>query len=276
MRNPRPFPFESVGRRAVAPVLLALLAGFPLAAQPREQRPAASGFGAGAEAEHPGGGSCRCPWSEERARVVDLMLDGAFAEALARCEELLADPALPASVARRVAELRTRAVRELERRDLQQPDLQRGNPERPDLERSDSGRPDVERRAAVAASPAPEPDRPPPLDVTFHVRSTRPGRSFREGHDGRLRVSAQGITFVPDDGADGSRWTVRWDALAVAQAAEGIWDVAHPLVVETEEGDRFFLVQIGPEDRFGDGEQILRYIEKGRKRFVGSMDKESE
>lgn len=273
------FPFDSVARRAVAPVLLALLAGFPLAAQPPAQPPAA-----GAAVEPPGSGSCRCPWSEERARVVDLMLDGAFAEALARSEELLADPALPASVAQRIAELRTRAVRALEARDLQSPDPERRDLEGPDnerraLERRDPARPALERSDSVAAAPEPEPrtrsDRPPPLDVTFRVRSTRPGRSFRDGDDGRLRVSAHGITFVPDDGGDDGRWTVPWEAFASAAEADGIWDVAHPLVVRTEEGDRFFLVQIGPKDRFGDGEQILRYIEKGRRSFAGSMDEEA-
>lgn len=254
-------PFDSVGRRAVPPVLLALLAllafllGLSLAAGPPEGTDPASpgrpGTAGTAAPGHPGatglgeaGGGCRCPWSAERARVVDLMLDGAFAEALDLSEELLADPALPAPVARRIAELRTRAVRELEGRDP----------------------------VAVAPEPEPEPDRPPPLDVTFHVRSTRPGRSFRAGDDGRLRVSAHGITFVPDDGAEDGRWSVPWSAFESAGEAEGIWDVAHPLVVRTEEGDRFFLVHVGPEERFEDGEQILRYIEKGRKRFTVSMD----
>jgi hypothetical protein len=184
-------------------------------------------------AEEPEEG-CWGRWDGEREELVDLLLDGDYEAARAKAEELLAEPELPEGPARRVSELRMRAIAELDRRE-----------------------------------PAADAPSPPPLDVTFRVRSTRPGRSFRAGAEGRLRISSRGIAFVPEEGSDDDGWSIPWRSFASAGEAEGIWDVAHPLVLETGDGDKFFLTEVKQDGRFGDGEEILRYVEKGRKRHGG-------
>jgi len=185
-------------------------------------------------AEEPAEG-CWGRWDGEREELVDLLLDGDYEAARVKAEELMAEPELPEGPARRVSELRMRAIAELDR-----------------------------RQPAADAPPS-----PPPLDVTFRVRSTRPGRSFRAGAEGRLRISSHGIAFVPEEGSDDDGWSIPWDSFASAGKAGGIWDVAHPLVLETEAGDQFFVTEVKRDGRFGDGEDVLHYVEKGRKRHGG-------
>lgn len=234
-------PFDPL--RTLGPVLLLLLAAplwaagqGPGDAAPQETEPDASEALEPVTGEEPAENpdACSCPWSDDRERLVDHLLDGNFAEAVATADELLAAPSFPEDQARRVSRLRARALEELDR---------------------------------IEAAEATPPPPPPPLDVTFQVRSTRPGRSFRSGSVGRLRVSSHGITYVPEDSPTEEGWSISWESFASAGEADGIWDVAHPLVLATEEGDRFFVTQVTRDGRFVDGEEILRYIERGRRRY---------
>lgn len=183
-------------------------------------------------------------WEEEKEAIVDLLIDDHPEEARDRAEALLAVEDLPEGLARRVEELLTKAENELAAA------TEPVAPAAPD-----------EPEAPSEPQPAPK-----PLDVTFHVRYVDVGEGgFRKGWDGRLRVSARDIRFVPDKKELGSGWSVAWSSFKSAGPASGHWDVAYPLVIETTDGKKFYVTEVTKEGRYGKGERILQYIEKGRK-----------
>lgn len=126
--------------------------------------------------------------------------------------------------------------------------------------------------AAPTEAPAIEEPRPatrpphatiePPFDMTFRVRMAGEAGGFSRGRAGRLRVFAGGLRFVAE-GDPPSRWSIPWSELAAYRRAEGLWDVPHPLVIETTAGQRRFLVEIGSGERFGSGARLLAALSTG-------------
>ena len=55
-----------------------------------------------------------------------------------------------------------------------------------------------------------------------------------------------------------------WSSLKSFGEATGVWDVAHPLVIETEDGTRHFLAEVKKKGVYGRGRSILTYIERGK------------
>lgn len=180
-------------------------------------------------------------WEMEKEAIVDLLIDDQPEEARDRAAALLDQEGLPEDLSRRVEDLLEKA----------EETLVEGVETTDETESEEPGDPE----------PVPE-----PFDVTVKVRFVKAGEGgFRNGVDGRLRVSRRGIRFVPEERAHGDGWSVKWSSFKSVGPATGQWDVAYPLVIETAEGKKYYLTKVTLEGRYGKGEDILKYIEKGRK-----------
>ena len=175
-------------------------------------------------------------WYEEREKITDLLIEGQPAEAKGRADALLGEP-IPEDLRARIEELRDKAVMK------------------------------ITEMTSGPEEPEPEPEPPPapkPLDVSFTVRVAQPGSGFRSAIEGRLRISDRDIRFKPVDSKDGNGWSVSWWSLKSFGKATGLWDVAHPLVIETKDGTKHFLAEVTKKGVYGRGEEILKYIDRGR------------
>jgi len=228
------------GENAESPAATGEDADSPAAGED-EESPAA----AGADSETAGS------WTEAERRVLDLMLDGEWAEAVAAADSTLEGEALPPDAAARLRDLRARAEARLDG------DGEGGADDPSAAEAAPA-------QAASGGTAAP----PEPFDVTVRVRAANRGEGFVRGADGRLRISEQGIAFVPDDPAAAERWHVGWGELRRAGRAEGLWDVRWPLEIEAA-GGTYYVVEIRSGGGFADGGRILAWIAKGRERARG-------
>ncbi len=183
-------------------------------------------------------------WYEERDRITDLLIEGELSEAKGRADALLGEP-IPGELRVRVRELRDKAVAKIAE-NAPEPETPQPEPE---------------------PAPLPPPPQEKPLDVTFTVRVTRSGSGFRSAVEGRLRISDRDIRFKPADSQHGEGWSVSWWSLKSFGEAEGMWDIAHPLVIETKDGTKYFLAEVTRDGLYGRGKQILKFIDRGRKRI---------
>ncbi len=173
-------------------------------------------------------------WYEERDRITDLLIEGEASEAKGRADALLGEP-IPHDLRLRVEDLREKAV---------------------------AG---IAELTPEPKKPEPPPAEPSPLDVSFTVRVAQPGSGFRSAVEGRLRISDRDIRFVPKDSKQGNGWSISWWSLKSFGKATGHWDVAHPLVIETKDGTKRYLAEVTKKGIYGRGDEILKYIDRGRK-----------
>lgn len=186
-------------------------------------------------------------WQAEKDRIADLLIADQAIAARESAAALLQEEGLPEDVARRVRELHDVAV-----------------------EKAAAQAAETAEVAEAEAPPPPAPQEPPPLlDVMFEVRYAPTGSGFRAGIDGKLYISYRDIRFVPADSDEGDGWSVKWPTLAGFGEAAGVWDVSHPLFIETESGEKYYVTERLKNGRYGKGRKILDYLDRGRKTARG-------
>lgn len=178
-------------------------------------------------------------WRHREEEILSLLIDGRFIDARQAADRLLQEDGLPPDQRDRVVRLRATAL---------------------------------EREAAVDEQP--EPSESPAskaketFDFTFRVRVAVHSQGFVRGTDGRLRLYAGGVRFVPDttqDGAseDGDGWFLRWSEIRAWGEAEGLWDISHPLELISTDGENLYLAVIDRDGLFRSGERLLSMLSEG-------------
>jgi hypothetical protein len=227
------------------------------AAEPPPQEVGAAAAVAAEEAE---------AWNQAEGRIVDLLLEGRFAEAQEAAERLLLE-GLPQERSSRVEALREKAAARLR--------AEHSAPAPAELPGEGPASAQARTEPPVEAPRAEEPRQdsadesglsvPASFAAAFAVRVAEQGKGFAAGTDGRLTIDGAGLRFAPDGGGGGG-WSVMWSVLAAAQRAEGLWDVRAPLEIRAKDGSRHFLVELDGSRGFGSGERILAAIAQGRRR----------
>jgi hypothetical protein len=184
-------------------------------------------------------------WRREVDVIADLLIDGRCKEARDQADQLLARKGLPEEIAARARELRDKA----------------------DAKLAKLAGPKVEVQGAVKKDPEP----PKPQRSSFQVQVGLAGTGFRKGARGQFQIAEERLIFVPRD--KGQRgWSIPWPELEKAGKADGLWDVAYPIVILQRGGVKHYVVRIDERGRYLPGEPILAAIrEKG-----SSATRESE
>ena len=185
--------------------------------------------------------------------ILDLLIDGHFAEARDQAARLLEREDLPETVSAWALKLREKAEERL--------GDSSGGPMAP-----------AESPAGVASA---DQGQPASDAQYFSVRQALIGGGFAAGVSGSLRISAEGLAFT-QKGRTKVEWSVRWRDLSEARRDGGLWDAPEPLVIADRRGRKHYLVRIDGKGRYLSGGPILSAIEQGRKQRKSAAEKAEE
>ncbi len=188
-------------------------------------------------------------WQSELDLIADLLIDGKPQEAKEKAERLLENDSLPEDVASRARTLRDKADARLA---ATSPAASKPKPKIEIPPKSGNG--DKAEKPAEAEK-----------ELSFRVRVAAIGGGFTRGASGLLRISEQGVSFVPQ-GKTGEGWTIRWPELAEARNDTGLWDAPYPLVLIERSGRKRYVARLDQEGSYLPGAPLLSAIEKGRRK----------
>ena len=228
-----------IAPRGCAGLLILALAGvLPSGAAATLQEPAAA----------------EAPPSDELAQldgILDLLIDGRFAEARDKAARLLEQKDLPEAVQAWALKLREKAEERL-------------------ADSTGSG-PALPAESNAAVSPASQ-EQPAPAEQLFPARQAVIGGGFAAGVRGSLRISAAGLAFTRDGRAK-AEWAIEWKEFSAAGRDGGIWDVPEPLVIADRRGTKHYLVRVDKNGRYLSAGPILAAIEQERKQWRSAAGK---